>query len=212
MKLKKWMAAVFALVGIGAAAGAVCLSLTFMNEQPLLLTSPNLAKSQAAAMMNAVCEGDYEKASEYILGNPDLGVSREPADKAGAIIWDSFTGSLSYEMVGPCTTTDDGLSQQIQLTGLDLRSVTADLKTRSQALLEERVASAEDTSEIYDADNEYREEFVMDVLYEAVAQAIEEDAAMKTTTLTLNLTYQNGRWWVVADNALLDAISGGILY
>jgi len=28
----------------------------------------------------------------------------------------------------------------------------------------------------------------------------------------VNLSYQDGKWWVVADEALLDAISGGILY
>lgn len=212
MKLKKLLSAAFAAVGIAAAVGAICLSLMNMNEDPVLLTPPNLAKSQAAAMMNAVCDGDYETASEYILGNPDLGASREAADKVGVMIWDSFTASLSYEMVGECYTTSNGLAQKIELTSLDIGSVTADLKTRAQTLLEERVENAEDTSEIYDAGNDYREEFVMDVLYDAVAQAIEEDAALETVTLTLNLTYQDGRWWVVADNALLDAISGDILY
>lgn len=212
MKLKKLMACVFGLAGVLAAAGAVYLSLNFMNADPVLLTSPNLAKSQAAAMMNAICAGDYETASEYILGNPDLGVGREAADQAGIMIWDSFTGSLSYEMVGECYTTDEGLAQKIELTGLDIASVTADLNRRAQALLEERVKNAADTSEIYDENNEYREEFVMDVLHDAVARAIEEDGVHTTTTLTLNLTWQNGRWWVMADNALLDAISGGILY
>lgn len=212
MKLKKWIPMAFGAAGAVAAAAAVCLSLVFMNEDPVLLTPPNLAKSQAAAMMNAVCNGDYGEASEYILGNPDLGVNREASDAVGVMIWDSFTGSLSYEMVGPCYTTDEGLAQQIELTGLDIESVTADLKNRSQALLAQRVEEAEDTSEIYDEGNDYKEEFVMDVLYDAVTQAIAEDSVYQTVTLTLNLTYQNGRWWVVADNELLDAISGGILY
>ena len=212
MKINKIFSAIFAAVGVAAAAAAVYLSLSYMNADPMLLTAPNLAKSQAAAMMNAVCRGDYETASGYILGNPSLGVDRDAADEVGVMIWDAFTGSLSYEMVGDCYATDEGLAQVIELTGLDIESVTEGLRDRSQALLEERVQNAEDTSEIYDENNEYREEFVMDVLYDAVTQAMEENSAQKTVSLTLNLTYQDGRWWVVADNQLLDAISGGILY
>ena len=33
-----------------------------------------------------------------------------------------------------------------------------------------------------------------------------------TTELTLNLSHQGDKWWIIADRDLLDAISGGILY
>ena len=79
-------------------------------------------------------------------------------------------------------------------------------------MLEKRVEEAADISEVYDENNEYREEFVMDVLYEAARQALEEDAVTRTVELTIQLVYSEGQWWVVADSALLDAISGGILY
>ena len=79
-------------------------------------------------------------------------------------------------------------------------------------MLEERVAAAEDVSEIYDENNEYREELVMDVLYEAVEDALEEDARSMSMTVTVNLVFRDGKWWAVADEALLNAISGGILY
>lgn len=212
MKITKILSTAFAAVGACAAAAAVCLSLSSMNAEPVLLTSPNLAKSQAAALMNAVCDGDYETASEFIWGNPSLGVDRDASDEVGVLIWDAFTDSISYEMVGECYATDEGLAQNIELTSLDIESVTSVLRDRSQAMLEYRVENAEDTSEIYDENNEYSEAFVMEVLYDAAVQALEEDAVHKTVTLTLNLTYQDGRWWVMADNQLLDAISGGILY
>lgn len=212
MKITKILSTVFSAIGAVTAVAAVYLSLSCANTAPVLLTPPNQAKSQAAAMMNAVCDGDYETASFYIWGNPDLGVNREASDEVGALIWDAFTDSLSYEMAGACYATDDGLAQSIELTSLDIESVTSVLRDRSQALLEERVQNAEDTSEIYDENNDYSEAFVMDVLYDAAEQALEEDAVEKTVVLTLNLSYQDGRWWVIADNQLLDAISGGILY
>ena len=86
------------------------------------------------------------------------------------------------------------------------------LKDRSQALLEKRVDEAENLEEVYDANLQYREDFVMDVLYDAAVAALEEDAATMNTELTVSMTYQDGKWWIIADKNLLDAISGGILY
>ena len=147
-----------------------------------------------------------------MLGKPSLGVDREAADRVGVLIWDAFGDSVSYELVGECYTTADGLAQDLTVTTLDIKSVTAQLRSRSQALLEQRVAEAEDTADIYDEKNEYREDFVMDVLYDAAVQALEEDAVEKTVELTIKLSYSDGSWWVIADENLLSAISGGILY
>ena len=71
---------------------------------------------------------------------------------------------------------------------------------------------AERLDEVYDENLQYREDFVMDVLYDAAAAALEEDAQTVTTKLTLKMSYQGQKWWIIADRELLDAISGGILY
>ena len=52
----------------------------------------------------------------------------------------------------------------------------------------------------------------MEALQEALQAALAEDAKTTTVTLTVNLKNQNGQWWVVADNALLDAFAGGTRY
>ena len=201
-----------AVIGLGAAAAAVFLSMNFVDAKPMLLTPPDVARSKVIMLMNAVAEGNYEEASQAIYGTPDLGVDREAGDEVGIMIWDAFEGSVTYELVGDCYTTDQGLAQKVSVTCLDVTSVTANLKERSQTLLEQRVATAEDMSAIYDDNNDYREEFVMDVLHDAVRAALEEDAKMMTAELTVKLSYQDGKWWVVADEALYNAISGGILY
>lgn len=199
-------------IGLGAAAAAVFLSMEFVNAKPLLLTPPDEARSKVIMLMDAVAEGDYEEASQSIYGTPDLGVGREAADHVGILIWDAFEGSVTYELLGECYTTDQGLAQDVTITCLDIASVTTNLKERSQTLLEQRVAEAADVSEIYDENNDYREDFVMEVLHDAVVDALEEDARNMTMELIVNLSYRDGKWWVVADEALLNAISGGILY
>lgn len=210
--IKKLLSIIFAIVGIAAAAAAVFLSLSNQNAQPVLLEPPEEAKHQVVALMDAVCAGKFDEASTYLQGQPDLGVDREPTDEVGGLIWDAFCDSMSYELVGAGYATEDGLAQNVSFSCMDVTSVTAVLRQRSQALLEQRVEEAEDLDEVYDEDLQYREDFVMEVLHDAAEAALKEDAKIITTELTLNLSYQNEQWWIIADRALLDAISGGILY
>lgn len=213
MKAVKYIFSVLlAAVGLSAAAAAVYLCLQFVDAKPMLLTPPDEARNRVVALMDAVSEGDYQQASQSIYGTPDLGVNREAADEIGVMIWNAFEGSISYELLGDCYTTEQGLAQNVSVTCLDVTSVTVNLKERSQTLLEQRVSEAEDVSEIYDENNEYREDFVLAVLRDAVADALKEDAKQRNVELTVNLSYQDGQWWVIADEALLNAISGGILY
>lgn len=201
-----------AAIGLGAAAAAIFLSMNFVDAKPMLLTPPDVARSKVIMLMNAVAEGNYEEASQTIYGTPDLGVDREAGDEVGIMIWEAFEGSVRYELRGDCYTTDQGLAQDVTLTCLDVSSVTANLKERSQTMMAQRVTEAEDVSDIYDENNNYREDFVMEVLHDAVRVALKEDAKEMTVDLTVRLSYQDGNWWVVADEALYNAISGGILY
>ena len=210
--VKNLFSILLAAIGLSAAAAAIYLSMNFVDAKPVLLTPPEVARSKVIMLMNAVAEGNYEEASQTIYGTPNLGVDREAGDEVGVMIWDAFEGSVTYELRGDCYTTDQGLAQDLSVTCLDVTSVTANLKERSQSLLEKRVAEAEDVSEIYDENNDYREDFVMEVLHDAVRDALKEDAKMMTVDLTVKLSYQDGKWWVVADEALYNAISGGILY
>ena len=177
----------------------------------MLLEPAQEAQERVEFLMDAVCDGDYDLAGSVILGNPELGVDREASDAAGVLIWNAFADSLTYEIVGDCYTTETGLAQDVTVTCLDVRSVTKNLKTRAQTLLEDRVREAEDVSDIYDENNEYREDFVMDVLLDAVEDALQEDGQQIHTAFTVNMVYQDGEWWIISDNALISAISGGIV-
>ena len=74
MKLKRVLSAVCAIIGLFAAAAGVYFSLSARNSTPVLLTPPTAATNRVTGMMDAICQGDYERASTYILGNPGLGV------------------------------------------------------------------------------------------------------------------------------------------
>lgn len=211
MKFSKLFAALFGLAGTVAAVAAIALSFLNMDANAILVEQPAAAVEQMTELMEAVCRNDYAAASEQLYGNPEFGVDRDPADEVGELIWDAFTESISYELNGELYATDSGVAQNITITTLDIESVTGVLKARSTALLEKRVAETEDPDEVYDENVEYREEFVMKVLYDATVQALKEDARMVTRSVTVNMIYENDQWWILADNELLNAVSGGIL-
>lgn len=204
-------AALFGVLGMATAAAAVYVSFASIDTPPVLVRQPEAAEVQVVRMLDEVCDGDYAAASSLMRGTPNMGVDRPASDEVGVLIWDAFLDSLSYEVTGDCYATDSGVAQDIRFTCLDVQSVTATLRQRSQNLLEQRVAEAEDISDVYDENNNYREDVVMDVLYDAAQEALEQDAKMLTTDVTVYLVYNQGQWWIVPDDALLDAISGGIL-
>ena len=207
----RFLGLIFAIAGTLAAVLGVWLCMENLDSIPVLLEPVEEAQKQAESLMEAVCEGDYETAGSLILGNPQLGVDRPPEEEAGELIWQALLDSYSYEMIGTCYATDSGVAQNVRVTYLDLSSVTANLRDRSQRLMEARILMAEDIMDIYTEENTFREDFVMEALRDAVKEALREDARLITVELTLNLIYRDGTWMIVSDDALMQAISGGIV-
>lgn len=202
---------IFGVLAVFLAIAVVVLTVGFLNAQPVLVETPAEARSCVEELMEAACGGDYEKVSACLAGEPDLGLSAQPEGEAGKMIWQAYQESLSWQLEGDCYATDSGLAQKVVFTGLEIPSVTANLGQRAQKLLAERVEEARDLSQIYDEKNEYREDFVMEVLTEVVADAIREDAVVSSQELVLNLVYRQGQWQVQPEQKLLSALSGGIV-
>lgn len=210
MKLSKIFAVVFGLIGIIAAAATISVSMYSIAQEPVLMETPQAAVEQVVTMLEAFCSGDYDAAQTCLYGDVDLGVDREPADEVGVRIWDAFENSVSYELVGECYATDSGVAQNVRITTMDISSVTAYIEENTKPLLEERALAVHDYNEIFDENDEYKEEFVNSVLMEVVDLAI---AAADTveTEITLNLVYVDGQWWILSGSDLVRAVSGGIV-
>lgn len=209
MNRSKLISRLFAAAGALLVVLAVVLSLSCLKADPVLVTVPEDAEKRADALMIALSQGEFEAAGKMLYGTPNLGVDREAADEVGVLIWDAFVDSIEYEFSGDFYATDSGIARNVTITALEITSVTDTLGERSQAMLERRVANAEDVSQVYDENNDYREDFVMNVLYDAAYQSLQEDARYTTREVTLNLVYRQGNWWVMPSQELLAAISGG---
>jgi len=73
---KKILSLIFVIIGIAAAVFAVNLSLDNKDADPVLVSPPEEAKLQVVGLMDAVCAADFDKASTYLQGQPELGVDR----------------------------------------------------------------------------------------------------------------------------------------
>lgn len=206
----KCLAAVFGLLALAAAVFGIHVAIDNRDALPVLVEPSQDALNVAANLLQAVADGDYEKAGTMILGDPDLGVNREADGDVGKYLWNAYQESLEYKPVGDAFTTADGIAVRYSVRYLDVNSVAANLRTYSQTLLEKRVEEADELSDVYDENNEYREDVVMAVLYDAAELALKENAAYVEKEFNVNLVYRGGKWWALLDDGLLAAITGGL--
>jgi len=206
-----FFSAVFGILGLLLAAAGVFLALSNREASPILAKQPESAGTQVQTMLDALCAGEYGTVSGCLYGTPDLGMEGQAADPVGQLLWEALGDSFVYEIPGDFHATDSGVALDVTISAMDMGSVTANLRQRARTVMEQRIEAAEDMSEIYDENNDYREEFVMDSLYTAAREALAQDAKTVTWDLTLNLIYENGQWWIMPEPELLKALSGGIL-
>lgn len=200
----------FGLLGVLLAAAVLLICLTQRDASPRLFGKTEEAEECVRAMMTRICQGDYSGASAYLYGTPSLGTDDSPEEPVADMIWEAFVSSLSFSPQGGCYATVSGLAQDITVSGLDLPGVTQALKQHSPAVLEARVEAEEDMGAVYDENHQYREAFTQSVLEEAASQVLSSSASVERR-VTVRLVYEENRWWVVPDAALLNAVSGGII-
>ena len=205
------LSGLFAVLGLTAAALGIWLGLNSVDAAPVLLREPEAVPERVEQMLELVSAGDYNGAGKLMQGQPDFGADREAADEAGRILWDAFVSGFSYRLEGECYATDSGVAQDVVITRLEPDSVTAGLRDRIRSVLEKRLETAEDVSEVYDENNNFREEVVAEALLEALKEAIREDASYTGVTVTVTLVWRDGSWWIVPEEGLIRAITGGIV-
>lgn len=211
MRFRRFLSVFFGVCATGVAGLTIYISLISINASPVLLAPSQAAAECAENVLNAVCTGDYDHAGRFLYGKPTLGSGANTKSEAGKLIWNAFVDSLEYEISGDCYPSESGLSLDIKIRSLQMASVTRNLQERSRALLTARMEEAEDVDEIYGDDNNYREDFVMAVLRDAVKDALREDAEYTEQELTMSLIYEQGQWWVIPEQQLIRAVSGNLI-
>lgn len=211
MKKNIFLSMLFTFIGVTLLTFSLVFCLSSLDAPAMILVAPKDARVCAQDLLDAVAEGDFDTASSYLYGQPQLGVDRAPSEQIGQMLWDAYLASFTYEILGSCYASSAGISLDVAIHALDLSSIGANLSDRMDALMTSRLAEEGDISEIYDENGNFQEDLIQQFLLEAFQQALDEDAKIRTQEIALTLTYQDGHWWVVSDQAFLQAISGGVV-
>jgi hypothetical protein len=203
--IRKTIAALLVLLSLGIGCTGVWLALTNLGAEPVLLEVPQEAKVQAMDLLDALCKADYTAVSRCLYGQPDLGMDGQPADDVGRMFFEAYAQSLRYELVRDCYATSEGVALDVCITALDVDAALQQLRQQAQELLQQRVAEAEDVSQVYDESGEYLESLVEAVLRTSASQVLQEGSTVRTQ-LTLECVFRDGKWWILPSDALLDII------
>ena len=210
MKTRRALSGLLSVLGLVLAIGTIWIVIWAVAAVPVMLMHPKSAVDRAQVLLDVVCDGDYETASEMLYGTPSLGNRPEDSSPAVDLIWAAFLDSLEYTLLGDCYATDSGVAMDVRIRSLDISGVVNGLDSRAQTLMNQRIAAAENATNIYDKNNDFRQELITEVLQEAVRQALAENKTYQEQTISLQLVYEQGQWWVMPETALLNVLAGSI--
>lgn len=208
MKIARFFAIIFACIGAVLLIGSMGFFLWNRNADVRVLELPREAVVVSEDFAQALNDGDLEAAAQLMYGQPDLGVNQIPEDPETALLWDAFCSSIRMEFTGDYAVEQGSLVRTGSISNLDVSAIVGKFPERVQALLDQRIASAQSLTEIYDEQNNFREELVDQVLREALQQTLAQDGETVTREVTLKLVNRDGRWWVVPHQNLLQILTG----
>jgi len=209
MKIARFFAWIFALMGTLLLVGTLGLCLFSLHAQPRVTELPRGAVLCSEDLSNAVTGRDYAALEDCIYGQPKLGLSGKPEEELAGMVWDLAQVNLQFSWQGDCYVRDGAFRRDASVTYMDVFSILENLPTRAHALLTQQVEAAESMEELYDASGEFRPELVEQVMQAALTQCCMEDARTVTVSVSVELIHRDGQWWAVPDRQLLTALSCG---
>lgn len=204
MKLSKIVSALFAFLGMVLLAGGIFLSFANRNAGAPGRAVPQEAKDCATAFLTALNGHDLESARTYLYGNPDLGLSQTSEDPQTAKVWEAFRSSFAVSDIAPFQVSQSEIRLDFTLTTLELKALV-NLPSLARIILDGK----EDQDSLYDENGTLKPQEKTAIMEEALEKTLAE-AGSVNRTCTISLVEAEGRWWVLPNENLLSALSGGM--
>lgn len=208
MKIARFFAVIFAVIGMVLLIGSMGFFLLNRNAEVRVLELPREAVAVSEDFAKALEGGDLEAAAQLMYGQPDLGVQGIPENPETALLWEAFCGSIQLELSENWAVEKGSLVRSGSITHLDVSTIVGKFPERAKSLLDQKIASAQSLAEIYDEQNNFREELVEQILREALQQTLAQEGETVTREVTIKLVNRDGRWWVVPHQNLLQILTG----
>ena len=190
--------------------GVCTLLLCFFaaGREPVLVKSPPEAEVLIKELEAGIREGNFEALSSILAGSPDLGPKREPETAVGRLLLHGFRSSVILQKQGECYALEGGIALKVKVSCLDTESVLEPLGQKVSELLKNRIRQAKDPRELYDEENEYREDLIQEILGEAGWLCLREQGRMQQKELVIRFQWEEDGWRILPEEDLLLLISG----
>lgn len=191
------------------AAIAVLLCISQLGSPACVVgTLPDPTKT-VSAFFDALTSGKYEECDEYITEYTTLGLNAGIRDESVAKLYSEMLGSFSYSIIGEPVVEGSNARVEVELSRLDIPAALKAAEEKTAIYLRSAVQDYEGT--VYNDDGSYTEELLAAVRAEIVEDIIESKADyIITENITIQLRYESG-WYIVPDEPLLKALSGGMM-
>ena len=201
--------AVLLILAIGVALLGYYIGTNCTGREPVNLTPLPDPMETVTTFFDSVCAEDYSAAYECLSGYDTLGLENIPEDTYAAAFWKIVRSNTSWEALSG-TVNGTEASMQVSVISPDLNQLVEGLGDDVNARIEERVEEAATTDGIYDEENNFLQEFVLEVYDEVLTERLKQASyPTMTTTVTVYLIYTDSVWKIVPDTELMNALTGG---
>ena len=209
MKISKLASAMFFAAGTVLLVGSVVMSFAALSRPAKAVKPTQEANACAQSVLRALDDGDLSKVEEYFYGKPTLGLEREPATAEGKQIWNAYRDSIAVTTDGYCYGEGTNIYQTAKVTAMDITGTLSQWDKGAGELLKQKIDAAEDPAVLLDEGGDVPQTLKDELRGQALTQAL-ADAKTATTRITFQLMEQDGQWWVLPDQAMLDVLSGAV--
>ena len=209
MKISKLASAMFFAAGTVLLVGSVVMSFAALSRPAKAVKPTQEANACAQSVLRALDDGDLSKVEEYFYGKPTLGLEREPATAEGKQIWNAYRDSIAVTTDGYCYGEGTNIYQTAKVTAMDITGTLSQWDKGAGELLKQKIDAAEDPAVLLDEGGDVPQTLKDELRGQALTQAL-ADAKTVTTRITFQLMEQDGQWWVLPDQAMLDVLSGAV--
>lgn len=209
MKISKLASAVFAVVGTVLLTGSIIASFAALSIPAKAVKPTQEANRLAQKVLGALDDGDFSAVEGCLYGKPTLGLDREPATTEGKLFWDAYRDSVAVTTDETCYGEGTNIYQTARISAMDIPGTLDKLGQRAGELLKQRLDSEAESSALLGEDGQISQTLRDEIRMQALQDVLAEPETV-TTQITFQLVEQDGQWWAVPDQAMLDILSGGL--
>lgn len=212
-KTRLLLSALCIVLALGVGVFTIRLCSYASSSQPRIVSETELPEERTAEFFEYIVNADYTAAEEIIGVGASLGLSTEPQDSVGKLVFDALRESFSYELCGECTVSGVDAAQRVKITYLDIPAVTAAQKEPTKARLEQYVEQAQLSSEVFDESGAFRYDVAIRALYEVTEEILENAGEYYVSEeIEVKLSYSGNQWYLQPGEELYRILSGNTSY